>query len=256
MNSTLPQFLWALPICIVSCSVFADQTEQPAENSTISGNIGVVSKYIYRGGEENQDLAIQGGLAYAYKSGITFGYWGSTLGYDPSDDRRDHGFEHNFYVSYGQEIDQNWRYNLKTTAYVYHHGGTVYAEQGDHRKTDDLDVLAEIIYKNLTVGAAVMLADSSYANAGDVYLSAAYSYPLAHDFAFNTSVGGSFYNTQHDNQIVQSKKNFTFNEARIGMSKPVADTGIVASFDYVIGGESRVGDDYDDHVVFGLIYNF
>ncbi|KAF1015289.1 MAG: hypothetical protein GAK29_04611 [Acinetobacter bereziniae] len=40
------------------------------------------------------------------------------------------------------------------------------------------------------------------------------------------------------------------------MSKPVADTGLVASLDYVIGGESRVGDDYDDHVVFGLIYNF
>ncbi|KQW88824.1 MULTISPECIES: TorF family putative porin [Acinetobacter] len=256
MNSLISKLLWAMPICIASCPAFAEEANVLVENGTISGNVGLVSKYIYRGGVENDDVAVQGGLSYAHKSGITVGYWGSTLSYNPADDTQDHGFENNFYLAYAQEIAQNWSYNLKTTAYVYHKGGTVYADQADHRKTTYTDLSAELSYKNLTAGASVMLADASSANAGDVYLSIAYRHALVKDFIFNTSIGASLYNSHHDDSIVQTEQDFALSEMRLGLSKVIANTGVSASLDYVIGGKDRLGEDYKDNLVFGLTYSF
>ncbi|WP_347453445.1 hypothetical protein [Acinetobacter thermotolerans] len=100
-----------------------------------------------------------------------------------------------------------------------------------------------------------MLADASYANAGDVYLSAAYSYPLPKDFSLNTSIGASIYNDSHDDQLLNTTESVAFNEARIGFSKTLAEK-IDVSLDYVYGGEDREGSDLDDHVVVGVNYNF
>ncbi|MFW1735179.1 MULTISPECIES: TorF family putative porin [unclassified Acinetobacter] len=256
MNSLISKLLWAIPICIASCPAFAQQANVLVKNGMISGNVGLVSKYIYRGGIENDDVAVQGGLSYAHKSGITFGYWGSTLSYNPTDVMQDHGFENNFYLAYAQEVAQNWSYNLRTTAYVYHKGGTIYADQADHRKTTYTDLSAELSYKNLTAGASVMLADASSANAGDIYLSIAYRHALAQDFIFNTSIGASLYNSHRDDSIVQTEQDFTLSEMRLGLSKTIANTGVTASLDYVIGGKDRLGEGYKDNMLFGLAYSF
>ena len=41
--------------------------EQPS--SIFSGELGLVSQYIYRGGEENDQLSLQAGLQYSHASG-------------------------------------------------------------------------------------------------------------------------------------------------------------------------------------------
>lgn len=256
MQSFFSKILWAVPISVLSCSAIADESKLSVANGLFSGNIGLVSKYIYHGGVENDDLAIQGGLEYAHKSGISIGYWGSTLDYDPSDEAQDHGFEHNIFLSYGQEIAQNWSYNLKTTAYIYQDGGSIHADQNVRRKTTAFDVLGELAYKNLTLGTSVMLADASSANAGDLYFSVAYNHPLPQDFILNTVLGASAYNSSHDDEIVQTKKDFALNEVRFGISKVVTQSGVTASFDYVLGGENRLGEDFDNNVIFGLNYSF
>ena len=256
MQITFSQILWAMPIAVLSCSAIAEESHNSVVQGLFSGNIGFVSKYIYHGGVENDDLAIQGGLEYAHKSGISVGYWGSTLDYDPSNAMQDHGFEHNIYLSYGQQIAQNWSYNLKTTAYIYQNGGTVYADQNTQRKTTAFDVLGELVYKNLTLSTSVILADAASANAGDLYFSAAYSQPLAQDFILNTVLGASVYNSSHDDDIVRTTQNFTFNEARIGVSKMIAASGVSASLDYVFGGKDRLGEDFGNHAVLGLNYSF
>lgn len=155
-----------------------------------------------------------------------------------------------------KKLRKNWSYNLKTTAYVYHKGGTIYADQADHRKTTYTDLSAELSYKNLTAGASVMLADASSANAGDVYLSIAYRHALVQDFIFNTAIGASLYNSHHDDSIVQTERDFTLSEMRLGVSKVLANTGVSASLDYVIGGKDRLGENYKDNLVFGLTYSF
>lgn len=246
----------AIVFFAMSGVVFANETSVQTPNGVISGNIGVVSKYIYRGGVESDDLAAQGGIEYAHKSGIKVGYWGSTLDYNPAHEDKNFGFENDLYIAYGHEINQNWSYNLQATAYIYHNTNNIVADNGDKRPVTSYDLTASLIYKNLTLLSAVTLADSSASNIGDTYLSAMYSYALPQDFSLNTSIGATAYNSSHDDEVVQTQKDFAFNEARIGVSKHFANTGLVASVDYVIGGEDRSGEDFDDHVVFGLNYNF
>ncbi len=256
MNSFIAQLLWAVPLCLISGTTFAEEPKTAIENGLVSGNIGLVSKYIYRGGIENDDIAMQGGLEYAHKSGVSVGYWGSTLDYDATDEHHGHGFEHDIYVAYSKQINSEWSYKVQTTAYLYQNGGSVYGDENEHRRTTAFDVLAEVNYKDLSVDASVLLADASFGNAGDVYLSAHYSHALPHDFILNTSVGGSAYNSSRDDSLIQTTQDFSFNEARIGVSKVIAKTGVTASFDYVFGGEDRLGHDFDDNAVFGLNYSF
>ena len=230
------------------------ETEKATQH--LSGNIGVVSQYVYRGGVENDDPALQGGLEYAFNNGISVGYWGSTLDYDMTDESKDHGIENDLYIAYDHEINQELSYRLQATSYIYHNGGTVYTDSDEKRKTTGFDALAALTYKDLTMSMTVMLADAAFANAGDVYLSAAYSHALPYEFMFNTSIGASIYNSSRDDALMETQKDLAFNEARIGISKEIAKTGLTASVDYVVGGKDRMGEDFDNNTVVGLNYAF
>lgn len=230
------------------------ETEKAAQH--LSGNIGVVSQYVYRGGVENNDPALQGGLEYAFNNGISVGYWGSTLDYDMTDESKDNGIENDLYIAYDHEINQDLSYRLQATSYIYHNGGTVYADNDEKRKTTGFDALAAVTYKNLTMSMTVMLADAAFANAGDMYIGAAYSHALPYEFMLNTSIGASIYNSSRDDALMETQKDFAFNEVRIGISKDIAQTGLKASVDYVLGGQDRMGNDFDNNTVVGLNYAF
>ncbi len=253
--SQFPQFSLVMLLAAMTTVTCAHATAVDQQGE-LSASIGVVSKYIYRGGEENDEPALQLGLEYAYNSGLFMGYWGSTLAYDPSDEAESHGFEHDFYFGYGRELNEHWSYKSQLLTYYYQKGGTVYSEdRRDDRRTTGFELLNDVSYKNLTMGLGVMLADVSYANAGDIYLSAAYSHPLARDFSLNTSVGASIYNDRHDDQLLVTTESLALNEVRIGVSKTMAEK-VDLSLDYVYGGEDREGNDLDEHVVMGLNFNF
>lgn len=236
-------------VTVFSSPIFAAEAE-------ISGNVGVVSKYIYRGGVENNDLTAQGGVEYTHQSGIRVGYWGSTLDYNPAHEEKATGFEHNLYIAYAKQLTPDWSYRLQSMAYIYHDANKVSVEQGGQRDITTYDVSANLVYKNLNLGAAVIVADASASNAGDTYFSAAYSHPLANDFSLNTSIGATRYNSSRDDQIVTTTQDFVLSEARLGVSKQFANTGLVASMDYIYGGENRLGEDLKDHLIFGLNYQF
>lgn len=55
---------------------------------------------------------------------------------------------------------------------------------------------------------------------------------------------------------MQTEQNFALSEIRLGVSKTIANTGVAASLDYVIGGKDRLGEAYKDNLVFGLAYSF
>ncbi len=241
-------------LSILATTAFAD--DQPSVlNGVVSGNIGAVTKYIYRGGVENDDIALQGGLTYTHNSGVFVGYWGSTLDYDPKG--RDHGSEHDFSIGFANTINDDWSYSSQIMAYVYQNGGNTYNDaRTEKRSTTGYDLVNDISYKDLSLGLTVSLADADYGNAGDVYLSAAYSYALPYEFSLNTSVGASIYNDGRDDSIVQTAHDFTMNEVRLGLSKPLLDTGIEMSLDYIWGGRDRYDEKLDDHLVYGVTYSF
>lgn len=253
MFSRISQLFLAAAFSVPAYSVWADE---PDTGNSFSGNVGVVSQYVYRGGVENDDMAVQGGVEYAHKSGVTLGYWGSTLGYDPADGAKNRGFEHDLYVAYDHDFAKDWKYHVQTTAYYYQDSGRLVSEEGERRKLTGYDVMGYVAYKDLSVGATVQLNNATYANAGDVYLSAVYHHPLKYDMTLNTSVGAYIYNDAHDDSFIQTEKDVVFNEARVGVSKAFSDTGLTASLDYVVGGQDRLGDDFDNHMVAGLNFSF
>ncbi|KAB0629286.1 hypothetical protein F7P75_02740 [Acinetobacter gandensis] len=255
MNQLYKKTVLATLFALGSISAFAaDETQA---NGAWSGSLGVVNKYIYRGSEENDKPAVQAGLEYGHNSGFFAGYWGSTLNYDPTDDTQSHGFEHDFYVGYGRELNENLSYKSQVMAYVYQGGGSIYNEdRSEKRRTTGVEFLNDVTYKDLTVGIGVLLSDVSYGNAGDVYLNAAYSYVLPYDVSLNSAVGVSVFNDSRDDSLLSTTEDVVFTEARLGVSKPLADTGIEFMSDYVWGGKDREGERLDDNVVVGLTYSF
>jgi uncharacterized protein (TIGR02001 family) len=237
-------------------STYGYAEETSLANAELTANAAIVSKYVYRGGVENDDVALQAGLDYTHASGWSVGYWGSTLDYNPSKEDKSSGFEHDFYVGYARDLNEDWSYSSQVVAYVYQDSSKVRADDGSTRRTTAFELLNDVSYKDLTLGAAVMLADASFANAGDVYLSAAYSYALPQDFNLNASVGASVFNDGRDDAVLETTEDFVFSEARLGVSKEIANTGLQASLDYIWGGKDRMGDDFDDHTVISLTYNF
>lgn len=231
--------------------------EEETPTHTFSGNIGLVSKYVYRGSVENDDLSIQGGLGYAHKSGFLVEYWGSTLGYDPSDENRTHSVESDLYIGYARDLTENLSFNTKVAAYFYHRGGSVYNDdRTEKRITTGTEWWGEVDYKNLALTMAVTLSDVNYGNAGDVYLSAAYSQPLPYDFALNTLVGVNIFNSSRDDSLMTTTEDVVLNELRLGVSKSFSDVGIDMTLDYVWGGKGRENENLEDELVFGVSYSF
>lgn len=247
----------AMLFAVVTTPAFATEQIEPTAQGQWSANIGVVSKYVYRGSVENNDLAIQGGFGYTHRSGLLVEYWGSTLDYDPSDENKTHGFENDFYIGYTNEINENFSLSTKLAAYFYHRGGSVYNEDlTEKRQTTGTEWITQLDYQNLALSMAVSLSDVNYGNAGDVYLSAGYSYELPQDFAINTLLGVNVFNSSRDDSLIETRKSSVFNEARLGLSKSFADTGVDMTLDYIWGGNDRTNENLDDHLVFGLSYSF
>lgn len=255
MHQTLHKIALFMLLPMSSVSAFAEEESKKQSAGELTGNLTLVSKYIYRGSEENDDVAVQAGLEYAHNSGFIAGYWGSTLGYDPSDADKDSGFENDIYIAYAKQVNDDLAFRSQVTAYVYKDGGSVY-EENDRRRTTGFELTNNITYKDLNVGVGVMLADASYSNAGDVYVSAAYSYTLPYEISLNSSLGLSFFNDKRDDAVIITKKHFAFTEARLGLSRSIFNTGIDASFDYIWGGKDRQGGSLDDYALFGLNYSF
>ncbi|ONF95710.1 TorF family putative porin [Sphingomonas jeddahensis] len=58
----------------------AAQDEEPPKPVTVSGSVGLVSDYRFRGvSQSDEQLAVQGGLTIAHESGVYIGTWGSNL---------------------------------------------------------------------------------------------------------------------------------------------------------------------------------
>lgn len=247
----------ALIMALSSMSVIASEKNEQAQHGVFSGSIGAVTKYVYRGGVENNDVAFQGGLEYTHNTGVFLSYWGSTLDYDSTDVNKDHGFEHDLGIGYTNEINEELSYRTQVTAFIYHNGGSIYNEdQLERRRSTGTEWFSTLNYKKLNLGLGISLSDANYGNAGDIYLTAGYSQPLIEELSLNTSIGASVYNDQRDDSIIQTEKSFTVNETRIGLSTPLSNSGVDIALDYIWGGKNRLNEKLDDHLVFAVNYSF
>ncbi|WP_216936107.1 MULTISPECIES: TorF family putative porin [unclassified Acinetobacter] len=220
--------------------------EEPAAEHTVSGNISVLSSYNLRGitnTPENKNATLQGGLDYNHASGFYAGWWGSTLDYG---DDLPNAFENDFYAGYNGSINEDWGYTAGLTYYYYYDIGNT--------GSNGFETMLGLTYQDFGLTAQTLLEDLDWGNAGDTYLKGTYSYALPKDFSLDTALGLYIY--AKDGDIKGTENSFGFRHFDIGLSKPLADTGITASMNYIFGGYNRFEDKQKNKVVFGLGYSF
>lgn len=250
-NQTMKFALKALSLAVVAAASTFTYADEATSVHSVSGNIGVFSSYNLRGitnTPENEDATIQGGLDYSHASGFYAGWWGSTLGYSLVEEGRD-AFENNFYAGYNGSINDDLGYTIGTTYYYYY--------ETDNSDTNGFETLLGLSYKDFGVTVQTLLEDTTWSNAGDTYIKATYSYPLPNDFSLDTALGLYAYQDSGDyEETLGTTESFGFRHFDVGVSKPLAETGLTASMNYTLGGYDRADVKQKNKVVFGLKYEF
>jgi uncharacterized protein (TIGR02001 family) len=216
----------------------------------LSANIGVVSKYMFRGVEESGGPAVQGGIDYAHESGFYAGWWASSLGYTDTSDSISNstGVENDFYVGYETEVGD------------FTIGGAVY--QYYYIDVDDADATEIEVYGGwgpLSLSVTYNATDVVWSNSGDIYVALGYEAALPYGFDFGATLG--YYNYD-DDDAGNSKADLGTTESGnmqhldLTLSRAIADTPATMSVTYMIGGKDRSGEDIDDTLILGLTYEF
>jgi uncharacterized protein (TIGR02001 family) len=209
----------------------------------VTGNIGVVSQYIFRGYVEDDRTSLQGGLDYAHDSGFYAGTWWSTLSYGASNNN-----EVDLYAGYAGEAG-DFGYDVGVLYFYY---------TGDGDGDEDGNVPE--LYAAGSVGPFSLSAnyaadDATWTNEGDIYLNAGYSADLPNDFGFGVSVG--YYAYEKDGEFLPETADSSSGALRdttISLTHPLGDAEM--SVNYMIGGEDRDGSDIDDALWYGATWSF
>lgn len=237
---------------VATTSTFTFAAEEATSAHSFSGNIGVLSSYNLRGittSPENKNATIQGGLDYSHESGFYAGYWGSTLSYGKDADS-DNAFESDFYAGYNGKISDDLGYTAGFTYYYYYDLG--------NDNSNGFETMLGLDYKDFSFTTQTLLEDVSWGNAGDTYILGSYSHALPNDFTLNTKLGLYYYNDKEGDYIPKeaTTETFSFRHFTVGLSHPLANTGVDMSLDYILGGYNRVDDKQSNKVVLGLTYSF
>ena len=116
MNKALKTGLFAAAITMTApFAAFAEESTNPLPG-TVTGNIAIVSDYVFRGVTQTTgNAAVQGGLDWDTGAGFHFGTWASSLNFA---DGNKATTELDLYGGYGGKID-NFSYDVGFTYYWY-----------------------------------------------------------------------------------------------------------------------------------------
>jgi uncharacterized protein (TIGR02001 family) len=105
---------------VIGCALLATPVfAEEAAGVEYSANIGMVSKYIWRGWNLNDDLSAQGGFDVSF-NGFSAGTWGGT--------DKNLGTEYDLYVGYGKTINDWVGFDVGFVQYRYPEKGEEVAE--------------------------------------------------------------------------------------------------------------------------------
>lgn len=214
---------------------------------SLSGNVGVTSKYVFRGVVESDRATVQGGLDYGHSSGFYAGYWGSQLDYGGgvSD-----GYENDLYV--GVSGGDFVSYDVGVLQYLY---TNVDEDPVTGEDADATDLYGSVGVGPVSLGVAYAVSDASWINSGDVYTTLSYGTDLPKGFALDAKAGYFFYDNDPSN--LGGTESSNFNDAKLSLSHPIGNSAAEMSLSYVLAGDDRsdapVG---DNQVLLGVTYNF
>ena len=140
-----------------SPAIAQDQTDPPPA-VTISGSVGVVSDYKFRGiSQTDGNFAVQGGITVAHASGFYVSVWGSSI----DDYVTVHGTAHqelDLIAGYKHAFDGGVTVDVGALYYVY--PGTRPGFTGDRSSSDFLEPYASVSY---AIGPATAKITGNYA---------------------------------------------------------------------------------------------
>ncbi len=220
-------------------------------HAEFSGNINVVSKYIFRGitnVPENNSPSLQGGFDYAHDSGFALGWWASNLGY--GDNSGGNGFENDFYLKYSGSVDK-FSYGATLTQYYY-------------VDVKDADLTEAKVSLGFDAGEAgsfgldtnVLLNEGSWGNTGDTYLALSYTKALPKEFTLGATLGYYFYDSSDNKYGLTTSEDSNFRNLDLKLSHPIGKTGADMGVTYIVAGKDRMGVEQDDTLLFSIGYAF
>ena len=229
---------------------------------------------------ESDRPALQWGADYVHPSGFYAGYWASTINYSYrqlgrsysdrtiTDFQHDKSIENDLYAGYTFPIGE-FNVNLGATAYLYYNG----------KAADALETKAMLTWGPFTAGAQTLLNDVVWGNQGDTYWTLAYAHPLPMNLSFTASLG--YYTYQKEGKYLGTVDTLTgtacaaneafvvngcfagqrpvsdgFRHLILGLSQPIAATGVTWNAQAIFGGKNRFGVNQSDRLVVGLSYGF
>jgi hypothetical protein len=222
----------------------------PAAPYTVTGNVGFISDYTFRGiSQTYRAPAVQGGFDYVHESGVYLGTWASNVS---GNQYSNASMEWDMYGGYNGKVNDDLTYNVGLVSVFYPSGKTNITVGESTKKWDTTEVQFGGTFKGVNIAYHYALTDwfgiSGYtagsgggyeptmwadgattadkANAnlsskGSGYLEANYTYTFAGDVALALHAG---------HQKIKNYSLLSYTDYKIGISKPVGGFTLGAAY--------------------------
>lgn len=210
----------------------------------LSGNVGVVSEYMFRGVGQSGGAAVQGGLDYEFESGLYVGTWVSNISFGG-------GTEQDLYIGYATSLGE---IDLDLSALYYWYPEE--DESGSELST--LEFAVGVGFGPVTVGYALATENNFFIGDGNGeeagYLSVGLSLPVSETLSFDAGFG--LYSGDEIERFLASigSTDDSYTDITIGLSTEL-EGGYAASFQYIMT-DIDGGSDDDPKFVVGLSKGF
>jgi uncharacterized protein (TIGR02001 family) len=164
----------------------------------------------------------------------------------PDPDITGNGVENNLYGGFAGEIG-SVGYDIGLIQYVY-------VNVDDSNLTE---LTGSLSLAGGYVGFQYLLNDGWWGNSGDTYWKAGYAFDLPKDFGLAFDLGYYTYDDDDNSKLGGvTLQDSAFRHFNITLTLPVGNSGADMYAQYVVAGEDREGNEYDDTMVFGITYDF
>ncbi|MEC9363399.1 TorF family putative porin [Sinimarinibacterium flocculans] len=169
---------------VLSAAVLGASVFSGSALAELSGNVGVVSEYLFRGLPQSGGAAVQGGLDYASESGFYAGTWASTINFAGATGS---AAEVDFYAGFGGEAG-SIGYDLGAIYYWYSEEEEGGASPDPSNNT--IEVYGSLSFGPATLGLYYSLADYfAVTDEGVMYPYLDLSFPMSDKLSLDLHVG-------------------------------------------------------------------
>lgn len=232
---------------VVSAVVLGAAAFSGSALAGVSGNVGVVSEYMFRGISQGTGAAVQGGIDYSHDSGFYAGLWGSNIDWGTGHAETD------VYAGFSGEAG-GFSYDFGATYYYY----PEYKEDALYALDSDFDPNTIEGYVKLGFGPVTLgtfytpkwfgAVDGSGDDVSQLYVNLSAGFPISDSLSLDAAVG---YTSLSEDLTFGADVTDSFIDYSIGLSKSVTDA-VSASFS-IVGTDLQ---DDDPKFLIGAKYSF